>query len=234
MSNVQSMAENGHLKHYAVFLKLKGLSRKSCIFSYTQEKLAATSGMSRSAIRKYVKFFLSNNWCRIHSGNLIFNKLCSFDENKQKLIIPVNVNKPIKEILSNLYLLILKKKQIQFDKFKKLKRDLYLSQDTFASKKAEWLVEKLGVEVDNLPNANDKLKLSVTGMSKLFGNCSKGKAAGIIKQLKLSGAVKCITGKRTVIKMPNKQCIEAYMEANPNTYTYKGFVWKVECNSYVF
>lgn len=234
MTNVQSMADNGLLKHYAVFLKLKSLNRKSIIFDYTQKKLSKVSGMSISAVRKYVKFFLENNWCRLHCGHLVFNKLHSIDSNKQKLIKVLRTDRTIKEILTDLYLLILQKKQLQFDKFKKLKRDLSLSQNVYKSKKANALLDKLGLDANNLPNANDNIKLSINGMSKLFGGCSKGKAAGIIKALKLSGSVTCIAGKRTGFLMPNKQCAQAYLDSHKNCYYHNNTVWQVECNSYIF
>jgi len=234
MALAQTMANNNSLREFAVFLKLKSLNKKSIIYNYTQQKLSNISGMSRSAIRKYVRFFLNNDWCELHCGNLVFKKLQRFDPNKQKLIKPINIKGSIKEILSDLYLMILQKKQLQFEKFKSLKDDLYLSQNSFRAKKARWLVEKLSLDEKALPSPEDNMKLSIIGMAKLFGKCSKSKAHSVIKKLKQSGVVKCIAGDRTIVKTLNKAHSDAYLAANKNCYFYKGFLWKVSCNTYIF
>jgi hypothetical protein len=234
MALAQTMAKNNSLRELAVFLKLKSLNKKSIIYNYTQQKLSNLSGMSRSAIRKYIKFFLSNGWCDLHHGNLVFRKLFKFDPNKQKLITPINIQGSVKDILSSLYLMILQKKQLQFEKFKSLKDALYLTHDSFRAKKARWLVEKLNLDEKALPSPEDNMKLSIIGMAKLFGKCSKSKAHSVIKHLKQSKAVKCIVGKRTVIKTANKHHAAAYIATHKNCYSYKGLVWKVECNSYIF
>jgi hypothetical protein len=61
------------LRHYSTWLYLKRLYSNGCIFNYTIAGLSKKSGLSRTAIRKYVADFLKRGWCRMHHSHLVFN-----------------------------------------------------------------------------------------------------------------------------------------------------------------
>lgn len=62
------------LKYLAVFLKMKALYSNSCIYDFRSAKCEKLN-LSRPTLRKYVNCFIQLGWCRVHEGNLIFNKI---------------------------------------------------------------------------------------------------------------------------------------------------------------
>jgi len=227
--NLSTIAEANRLKEFAVFIYLKSLYSNSCIFNYTQVGLAKKSGLPLSQIKKNVKSFLDSGWCRIHRGNLVFNKLKSFDHNKKKIIKPIQITNP-KDILKQLQKLILENVQNRFNRLVKLKADL-LNSYPKTRKAAERKVEKLGLDSTKLPGENDMLSMSMNKISNLFG-CSVGSAAAVIKSFKTDGSIFCVT-ERKIVKTFS-QGVKAYMQLNPNSYYHNGNLFVVSCNKYNF
>jgi len=230
---VVTLGESGLIKEYAHFLYLKSLYKNGCVFNFTHLGLSKKSRLSRAAIKKHIKLFLDLGWCRIHSGNLIFNKREIFDESKQIIKTEFQIKSTVKEILYDLYLIILKNKQKQFDSLRKLRHDIDCSQNPYLKNRAEKLLKKYGLNVNKLPLANDELKVSTEKLSQLF-KCSVGKCAGIIKTLKTSGLIQVFSDRNSIFKIYNKKMMKCIISENPGCYVSGNFVVKVECNKYRF
>ena len=101
------MDQNSGLRQYATFLYLKSLFKKGCFYNYTHDGFAEKSGMSRSAVRKYIKIFLDKGWCRKHGKNLMFKGLKHYRKsgfNKTFIL----KSKTVKGIIKEFYYIILK------------------------------------------------------------------------------------------------------------------------------
>jgi len=227
--NLSTIAEANRLKEFATFLYLKSLYSNSCIFNYTQVGLAKKSQLPISRIKKSVKSFLDSGWCRIHKGNLIFNKIKTFDHHKKKIIKSIEITNP-KQILKSLQKLILENLQNKFNRLAKLNADL-LNSYPKTRRAAERKVEKLGLDAHKLPGENDMLSISMNKISKLLG-CSVGSAANVIKSFKTDGSIFCVTERKIVKTFA--QGVKSYMQMNPNSYYHNGNLFVVSCNKYNF
>jgi hypothetical protein len=183
------------LKEYAAFCYFKYLFKNGCIYDYNSIKLATKCKYSPAFIRKNIKKFLDKGWCRMHSGNLIFNKSSHFNGQSKNINLydEIKTKKAsIKDILDLFHLEVLKISNSNLDKVKKLKSELK-SNKTRTRHKAEDYADSIGFKTEaqraKLPDETTKLKLSNTRLSKLFG-CSSGKASGIIKRLEYLGLIK--------------------------------------------
>jgi hypothetical protein len=190
---VQDIISAGLLKEYVVFLKIKAKYPNSCFYAYTQKRLSAKTGIPLNCIRKCVKVFLERGWCRMHCNNLIFNPLKTFDEHKQRLITSINLGKPIKDILSDLYLIVLRLKQEQFDKLKKLGCELHKPCSHWSYKRALRTLRKIKAKKSALPKGSDHLSISIKNIS-LMLNVSMGKCHKILTDLYKKGRITVYPG----------------------------------------
>lgn len=60
------------LRRYAVWLKMKGIHVNGRIYNYSDYKFSKQSGLSRTMVRKYIKFFIDNGWVREEGDSLVF------------------------------------------------------------------------------------------------------------------------------------------------------------------
>lgn len=234
--HAKELAELGLLKEYAMFLYLKSKYPNSCVYNYSQKRISEKFNLSRTAVKKYIKIFLDLKWCRMHCGNLVFNKLKNIDDNKQKILYNLEISESgkIKEILHSLRLKILHVIQGQFDTLKKLRYDLIHAQHTSVISKAKRLLKRIGVKESKLPEASDQLTISMNKFAKMF-KCSIGTAHNIMTRYKKSGEVLCIAGFRKQFKRTrNPQLINAILDKIKGTYYYDGIIYKTECNKYQF
>lgn len=193
---VEYHISNKELKEYAAFCYFKYLFRNGCIYNYNSNKLSTKCKYSPAFIRKNVKKFLDKGWCRMHSGNLIFNKSSHFNgtQSEIKLYDEANIKKcSIKEILRYFYLQIIKLHDSKLSRLKKLKSDLKSNKTRIRHKAEEYAdaMEKANKKWKrgNLPNEMTRLKLTNSKLGKLF-NCSAGKASGIVKFLEENEFIK--------------------------------------------
>ena len=183
------------LKEYAAFCYFKYLFRNGCIYNYNSNKLATKCKYSPAFIRKNVKKFLDKGWCRMHSGNLIFNKSSHFNgtESQIKLYDEANIKKcSIKEILEYFYLQIIKLHDSKLSRLKKLKSDLKSKKAKVRSRAenyADSINKRTEAERAKLPNETTRLILTNSKLARIF-KCSTGKASGIIKSLELDEFIK--------------------------------------------
>jgi hypothetical protein len=223
-SHIQNLVADDRLREFAVFLLFKSKLKKSCAYEYSPSELSKKVPMKPGMIRKYVSTFLDLGWCRMHSGNLIFNNVRSTQKEKIKNV-PVDflIAGTVKQIMTDLYLLILKHKQQQFDKLKQWGRD-----PIKASK------IKIKRNLQELPDQNAQLQVSIRKIAAWF-NCSIGKASSIIKELKSLRLITVTMSDRyVVLKSRTSEIIRHVLCAVPGSYYHNGFVFKKPCNFYNF
>jgi response regulator of citrate/malate metabolism len=57
---------------------IKKMHVNSKVYNYSESKISKQSGLSRTATKKYIKFFIDNGWAKIKGKDLVFistNKL---------------------------------------------------------------------------------------------------------------------------------------------------------------
>lgn len=231
--NLIAIAKSGRLKDLSAFLYLKSFYSNSCVFNYTQKSLAEKSGLSLSAVRKYIKSFLNSGWCKMHGKNLLFVKLNKFDHNKKKVIVKFEIADSIKQIFKDLQLLVLKNKQNQFNRYKQLSLDLHTPQNLNSYKAAQRTVKRKNIDVDKLPGEKDLMSISMSKIASMLG-CSVGSAHNRIKELKKSNSILCVNGRKEIIKTSNMNQVKVLLEDIPNSYYHNGYVMAVSCNKYRF
>lgn len=230
---LQDMIAAGLLKEYVVFLKIKAKYKNSCFYAYTQKRLSLKTGIPLSCIRKCVKVFLDRGWCRMHCGNLIFNPLKTFDDNNFRLITSIDLGKPIKNILNDLYLILLREKQSKFDNLKKLGRELHKPSSLKSYKKAVKTLRKIKKSKKELPKGSDQLQIPVKNISKMF-NCSIGKAHKILTDLCLSGRISVYPGIMKMIMYTQDKIKLKAATSVENVFAIGACVYYKPCNQYNF
>lgn len=230
--NLKVLSDKGLLRHLAVFITIKSKYRNGCIYNYTQESLASKTNISRSAIRKYVKFFLDNGWCRIADGNLCFNGLGKLDKEPKRVLADVKA-KGTKELIQEFQLLLLKHKQAQFNRIRSLGNEINTPTNIKAHKSAIKMVRKYGYNKSKLPPESAKLKMSIKSIAKWL-NCSVGKTVAVLDRLRTKGLIS-ITKCRNVIGFSHIEArIDKWLADNENSFCVRGWVIQVSCNEYVF
>ncbi len=236
--NLKVLSDKGLLRHLAVFITIKYKYRNGCIYKYTQESLSQKTGISRSAIRKYVKFFLDNGWCELHKGekspniSLVFKGLGKFDKEPKRVLADIESN-GIKNLIQQFQLLILKHKQAQFNRVKELSAEINTATNIKCYKSAKKMAKKYNYNVDKLPPRNAKLKMSVKSIAKWL-NCSVGKAVKVLYDLRFKGLITIIKCRNVIGKSHIKAQIDRWLADNKNSFCVKGRVIQVSCNEYIF
>lgn len=227
------MSDSGQLRKFATFIYIKSQFKNSCVYKYTQQSLSEKTGISRSAIRKYVKFFLDSGWCRLDHGNLIFNKMRVLDKNEKRIISDVKIRIGIKELIIDLQLLLLKHKQAQFNRIVRLGIEIKDPKSIKPHQSANRIVKKYGYNVDKLPSERAKLQISIKKLSEWL-NCSVGKVSQLLKSLQKRGLISITKVRNIVGYSKTFEGAKALLNMNENSYYSRGYIVKVSCNYYNF
>lgn len=228
-ANIQNvLADNASMREFATFLLFKSRLKKSCAYNYTPETLAERFSLKKGMVNIYVKRFLERKWCRMHNGNLIFNPLSTMEPEKTKRVkVDLPIKEAVKEIMNDLYLLILKHKQRQFEWLKQLGRD-HVKASRYKRKRKEGRQDRF------IPDQNARLQVSIRTIASWFG-CSIGKASSIIKRLKVAELITVIANDRQVIVKTTVRClISDALKDVSGSYYHNGYVFKKPCNFYIF
>lgn len=233
--HAKELSEAGLLKEYSLFLYLKSKYRNSCFYNYSQNRLSKEFGISRASAKKHIALFLKLGWCRMSAKHLIFNKLKSIDDNKEKRLIYLKIsdNGKVKEIVYNLRLKILQSLQDSFNTLKTVGRDILHPKNSRTLTKAKKLLRRIGVKQSSLPAENDQLKISINKFSKMF-NCSMTSAHNIISSFKKNGDVQCIGGLRKYIMKTNNPSLIKAALSKSGFYYRDGIIYQTSCNQYIF
>jgi hypothetical protein len=235
--HIQNMVSAGMIKEYAIFLKMKSKYCNSCFYNYTQKNLSVKSGISLSTVRKYVKIFIDRGWCRLHrvkgKYNLLFTPLKSFDDNKLRLITSLDFGKPIKDILNDLYLIILRNKQNQFDNLKKLGREIHEPKSLESYKKAVKTLKRIKTTKNKLPKGSDQLQISVKNISKML-KCSVGKAHKVLTKLYQNEHISVWPAAMNKLVCSKNSIVLKSALLVDNTFLIGNTVYYKPCNQYNF
>jgi len=229
---IQIFSDSNILRHYAVYLKLKAIHSNSVIYNYNISILSQKSGLSRNSIRKYIKFYLDNNWCTLNNNHLSFISLdklrLKYGIALQQLIkIPSNGN--ITTLLNNLRYELLKLKNRQFNFLKNKATDKIDPKGKGACqryKSAKKFFDNNNYDPTDITREMF-LKISLKKLGCII-NLSATSTHNIIKQKVLES--------KAVILRHSTECIKITTKAElkPNQYNYKGYIFTPQCNKYIF
>lgn len=199
---IKLFIDSNILRQYAVYLQLKHLHSNGCLYKYNVNKLSQKSGLSRNSIKKYVDFFLVNDWCKMHGKNLVFISLTNLRLKygvRLKHSIKIEGG-PVKTILTNLRYELLKQKNRQFNYLKGVSNDLNNPSGKNAlrdHKKAIKLSHKYNLPVKGA----SALKISLKSIGNIL-NLSSASCFNLIKLKQQQGKAKII--KDIFIKSPRE------------------------------
>ncbi|SRR3989304_2772917 len=211
------------IRHYAVFLKLKHIHSNGRVYNYSPYKLSKQSGLSRNSIIKYIKFFKDNNWIRTEGKDIIFistEKLKKVYDIKLKHDIKIENNNTLSLLTNSLRYEVLKHKQSQFKYINQIRKDQTNPTGANALKRHKKAIK---VPLKTFGEFSNYLKISVKKLALLI-NKSGSTVSRLIKIMKAT----VIRGKKTLVYFKKN------INLPSNLYWHKGFVVKVDCNSYIF
>jgi len=234
IKQIENVSSEGHLKKLAVFIILKHRYRKGIIYNYTIKGISSEFGFSREFVKKSLKFFLDSGWCVVRGRNLVFTRFGKLDKPNKFLKYKIDVFDGIKlkEVIYQLRLAILKRKQANLDYLKKIER--YANRPT-TLKSHKWAlksIRKMGLRKESLPPESANLKVSMNGFAKMFG-CSRASAHGIVKSFKKAQDVFCYQGFAVqFMRTNNPAVVKSILGTVSGTYYRDGVVYKTQCNQY--
>ncbi len=211
--------KNKKLRQYAAFLYLKSLYKKGCCYDYTQIKLAGDSGLSRASISRLVSAFIKYGWCHKHGENLMFKGRKHYKKQGFNKTFELQ-GTTIKEIINELYYIILKVKQGQLDKLKSVGRAIKTAKSSKVKRRLDDFLEKCNKKKIDLPSQNDTLRFSSLTLGKMFG-CSKSQAHRIIGGL----------GKKVIIIKGLRRYVNKVRIVGSEIINV-GCMFKNDCNEY--
>lgn len=231
---IDNISKEDKLKHLAVFIHIKSLHPNSCIYNYSQDRLAAKLKLSKSSIRKYINYFLKNNWVVIKGKHLHFKKI-RFIGKQSKVIWYDIVGNTVKEITDNLYLYLFKHKTEQTKWYIKTCCDLKKLNESAYRKKINSLTKRYPnfrerIEKSGEINLKPDFKVSFSKIKEWF-QCSVGKAHQIIIRLSKLGVLTILKGGYSTFKLHKFNKID---DSDKRLFFSRiGNVCKVECNRYI-
>jgi len=215
--------ENGTLKQLAVFYFLKKLHTNSCIFKYTIHRLHKKSGISRTAIERYINIFIRNGWCTMHHDNLVFGK------HKGKKFARLDTKHTIKHILTQLQRIIFKTKENQI-KFLIKKRTDFINPKTLKEYRAA--IKYFGRSEKFSSEMSDKIRMSIFCIAEMY-HCSISKASGIVKKLSNEGFLSVMKNKELLFSGVSPKFFKSIQnQLEGYCYYHKGNVVRLRCSTY--
>jgi hypothetical protein len=169
------------MRELAVFMKLKSLYKNSCVYGFSYRTLSFKSGVSINTLKKTIKSFLDKKWCRMHNGNLVFNKIKDVDDTDEiGVLVKFNLKKEndYKYILKVLRLSLVKACGDRFEYVKNTIRDYKNPGNLESHKKALKAIKRWGAL--KLISESEKFCMSNRRIGSLFGR-SKTTASLLMK-----------------------------------------------------
>jgi predicted transcriptional regulator len=214
---IRYCVDNGIERYLAVWHKLKSRHVNGRFYTHSINSIAKQTGLSRTAINKYLNFFLEQGWCKRENNTIRF---ISLDKMRKLNDINLTVNielkgKTITEITNNIRYELLKEKQRQFNYCKELESHKINARNLAAYKKAMKILKG-----EKLPT-----HLTIT-LQKLTTIVNKSQST-IHRLIKTMGAT-IFEGVRVCLTY----C--ANIELPKGFYFHKGKIYKKYANSYIF
>ena len=188
----------GEIKALAVFYCLKRLYSNSCIYNYNHHLLAKKTGLSITAIKRYITIFKEKEWLREHQGNLTFlrpegSKFATFT------IKNTNPKLLLNQIKIHINYEILKTKTQQIEYIIAARKD----QKEPATLKALKSANRLLFKQSFAGEISEEIKISIYKFAEVF-KCSLSKASAILSELVSYGFIRFI--KNTKILFSDVSC----------------------------
>jgi hypothetical protein len=234
IKEIERIAAEGKLKSLGVFIIMKHRYRNGVIYNYTIKGLASEFGHSRVFIKKMIDFYIDSGWCVVNGRNLIFTRHGKLDKPNKFLKYKIDVfyGITLKEVLYDLRLAILKRKQANLDYLKSIERCANRPTNLKSHKWALKSIKRMGLKRESLPPESANLKVSMSGFAKMFG-CSRASAHGIVKSFKKAQDVFCYQGFAIqFMRTSNPAIVKSILGAISGTYYRDGVVYKTQCNQY--
>ncbi len=227
---IQLFSDSNILREYAVYLKLKHLFKNGCIYNYNISLFAQKSNLSRNSIRRYIKFFIENKWCRMHKNNLTFISLPLLRSRykvKNHSTLKISPAGNTQRILTNLRYQLIKVKDTQFKFLKGSYKDLHnpTGNNKLAKYKKALKLKSKGIITDKLIGAT-YLKISLKKLGTII-NLSPSTAHNIIK-------AKVKERKAKIHKEPFYRITGTLHNLSNGMFNCKGSVYLPKCNKYEF
>lgn len=222
------------LKHISLFILAKHKHSNSCYYNYNPYKVSKQLGFSPTKWKNQINYYLEKGWCRIsmsRSGgrNLVFNTLDQVLDGPLKGLRVRPDQWTAHDIHNQLLITILQNSEKQQKFVAKVKSDLYNPMNIRAHKKALRLSKTHGIELKQGEKADDRFKLSIFSLAKLFG-CSTSTASRITDCLQAAGHLSKVPEFKNLGLCPSKILSKLEM---PGVFYFKGFAYKREVNEYV-
>lgn len=165
------------LRYLTVLVKLKSIYSSGCVHNYSPSKLAKSSHLSRNSVKKYIQWYLDNNYARMEGNDLVFNKFRNVNKKYSRCVMKLDPSLSVKKIEDFF------NKEIMLDKVRKFRYKQQISKDLNSREKysaAKKFTRLKGKRI--LPSADANYSVSIKKLSKHF-NCSVGKAQRIVNSL---------------------------------------------------
>lgn len=219
----------GELKRFGQWVYYKSKFKKGCVFNYSDVHFSRRIGISVSSARLLRIFWLEKGWCRMDSGNLIFNSARNSVRGDKWHKTTVKVYESLKQTINELYYQVLHNKgKNQFDYLKRVSAAI---KNPTKIKEYKWgRKQKLA---GALPEADQRFKMSYKGIGKFLG-CSNGKAYGIMMNLLNEKKVR-IFKREPLLMLKSQSAVLLNIMADECGGFVKGdSCYKNLCNEYIF
>jgi hypothetical protein len=192
ISLVDESIEKGLEVQLAAFIKLKSIFRNSCYFDWSYRSISRKSGISTTTLRKCIPVFLEKGWCRVHCGNLVFNKISVVDsggKGKFRVVLRIEIKEEesYRDLVKRIRILLIERKYNCFQAAKNICRDYQNARNLDSYKKAKKAVERGWVR--KKVSCNDRFFMSNESIGKMFGRSAStasrlqkyGREKGVLK-----------------------------------------------------
>jgi len=232
--HAENLANEGHIKSFALFLILKGRTKRGIFYNWSIKSLSNDTGFSAHLLNKNIKLFIKLGWVVESGKNLVFRAMKHFDENKHKQFFKIQITKSskIKEVVMAIRFDIMKNKHSKYEFLRQVTRDYKEPTNQKSHKRAIRIVNRIGV--DKLPKENANYTVSMNTLAKMFG-CSSSTAYKEIQSFKNLVGFNCVPQKSLYHSHCNKPVvIKSILDTVKGSYWLNGVVYIKQCNQYVF
>lgn len=232
--HAEEMAELGKIKSFALFLILKGRTKRGIFYNWSIKSLSRDTGFSVHLLNKNIKLFIELGWVAKSGKHLVFRAMRRFDDNKQKQFSKIQITKSskIKDVVTAIRFDIMKNKHSRYEYLRQVARDYKEPTNQKSHKRALRIAKIIGV--DKLPNENANYTVSMKTLAKMFG-CSSATAYKETLAFNGLGGFNCMAQKSLYHSHCTKPVvIRSILDSVKGSYWLNGVVYIKQCNQYSF
>lgn len=204
--------QDGLLREFAAFLKIKNECVNSRVYNCTGSRIASILGVSRQTADRYMKVFLKEKWVHYVGSMLHLEKIKTIsskyiEQNPNEFHRKANVyfgvkGAALKELVIKLKYLIIKQKELNTNFLLDLRRDLSNVKGSVEFTRLKRKADKYkldGYKGEPIGAIDYRLQISFKGLSELFG-CSVGSAYNLLKKMTRKELLKKYTRREVLLK----------------------------------